>query len=70
VQTIVDAIVQISKERISVNRDISKERTYDTTTWIADNTKLRSLGWKPSYNIYEGLSKTFKWFKDHMNEYG
>ncbi len=27
-----------------------------------DYSKMTELGWKPKYNLYEGLKKTYKWF--------
>lgn len=32
-----------------------------------DVTKLFSLGWKPKYELREGIEKTYKWFLEHNN---
>jgi nucleoside-diphosphate-sugar epimerase len=31
-----------------------------------DNTLLKSLGWSPTYDLYEGMVDTFKGFKDSL----
>ena len=36
----------------------------DVGNFIVDNSKLRSLGWKPKISIEEGIKKTMKYFKD------
>ena len=36
----------------------------DVGNFVVDNSKLRSLGWKPKISIEEGIKKTLKYFKD------
>ena len=36
----------------------------DVGNFVVDNSKLRSLGWKPKISIEEGIEKTLKYFKD------
>jgi len=33
-------------------------RPFDTSSWVADNTKLKSLGWLPKHDIISGLQHT------------
>ena len=35
---------------------------------VLDISKLKSLGFEPKENLEEGLSKTYKWFKDSMEK--
>lgn len=38
----------------------------DTTFWVADNSKARSiLGWQPQHTLPEGLAKTWDWLLNH-----
>jgi nucleoside-diphosphate-sugar epimerase len=38
--------------------------------WVADTSKsFKELGWKPKFNLDEGLKKTIKWFKDNNSFY-
>jgi len=36
---------------------------FDPMHILADNTKLRSTGWRPRYNLDSGLSATIDWWK-------
>jgi nucleoside-diphosphate-sugar epimerase len=33
-----------------------------------DNQLLQSHGWRPILSLEEGIEKTIKWFKEHLNE--
>ncbi|EKB49134.1 GDP-L-fucose synthase family protein [Cecembia lonarensis] len=35
--------------------------------WM-DSSKLMKLGWKPSIDLEEGITKTYKWFLEHQKE--
>ena len=41
----------------------SYTKKMDVGNFVASNKKLKSLGWKPSVNINEGLKKTIEFFK-------
>ena len=34
----------------------------DVGNFVANNKKLKNLGWKPSVNLTEGLRKTLEYF--------
>lgn len=34
---------------------------------LLDSSKILNLGWKPKFNIDEGLENTYKWFKDKFS---
>jgi len=36
---------------------ISSLHDYDSDCWVADNAKALELGWKPEYNLKDGLTK-------------
>lgn len=40
-----------------------KLRSYDSGNWVADNSKLKQLGWKQEYTLYQGLKKTYDFIK-------
>jgi len=47
-----------------------KRRAYDTTRWVADISKAKSiLGWVPTRTLDEGLRTTFDWYNQHMDLY-
>jgi GDP-L-fucose synthase len=31
-----------------------------------DNTKLKSLGWEPAYNLKTGLENAYRWYVDNI----
>lgn len=39
---------------------VNNLRGYDNDNWVADNTKLRSLGWRQKHSLREGLQKTYE----------
>lgn len=42
------------------------DRAWDTTTWVADNRKIRAaLGWAPRVDIDQGLRTTVAWMAAH-----
>lgn len=58
-----DAIVKIAgKSPLEVEVKDS-DRKYDTTTsWVADNSILKSLGWKETNSLEQGLRYTFEYY--------
>lgn len=36
---------------------------------LMDVTRLKNLGWQYRYNLYEGLSLTYKWFIENINSF-
>lgn len=36
---------------------------------LLDNTKLKSLGWKPKYDLRSGLTDALKWYKENKNQF-
>ena len=44
------------------------DRAWDTTTWVADNRKIReTLGWEPRFDLAAGLQATVAWMEDHSD---
>ncbi len=47
-----------------------KRATQEPKHWVSDSTKIRkSLGWKPKYDLKQGLRKTIAWFNQNMDMY-
>jgi nucleoside-diphosphate-sugar epimerase len=41
-------------------------RPHDPLVVCADNTKLRSIGWKPRYDLGQGIAHTVAWWKKEL----
>lgn len=70
VGTIVDLIKAISGSEIMVSTDDMRIRPIgsEVERLVCDNAKINLLtGFKPHYNLREGLSKTVEWFKIGSN---
>ena len=54
---VVSLVEKICNKKIEV-RNVDELRNFDTTlSWVADSTKLRSLGWSPLENLESGIAK-------------
>jgi nucleoside-diphosphate-sugar epimerase len=42
---------------------VSGLRPYHSYTWVANNERLKALGWKQQYSIDKGLEETFDFYK-------
>ena len=55
-------IAKISKKKIKIKYDESRERPYDVNRLLADNSKARKiLKWRPKISVEKGLALTYKW---------
>jgi len=41
------------------NITIAPKKIYDSNTWVANNGKIRALGWKQKISLYEGLKRVY-----------
>lgn len=67
--TIRDA-TNIAKEVLNIHREpvwnSLPNRSWDSTTWVANNAKLRGIGWSPQYDFRAGFIKTVAWFQQSL----
>lgn len=57
IQMIIDMIFKKTGLKRKIQKTLKKESDI-FTSFYADNTKLRKIGWKPKYSIQEGIDKT------------
>lgn len=67
-QTRLDEVVNITRRLLAVDAEprwgTMPNRAWDTTTWVADNRKIRHvLGWAPRHSLEAGLRATIGWFR-------
>ena len=57
-------ILKISKKKIPIKYDESRERPYDVNRLICDNKKANKLlKWKPKVSMLDGLTRSYGWAK-------
>ena len=72
INEIISIIEQISGKQLKIVNSKSRKRppNSEVDMLLGDNKKARSLiDYKPLTDIYKGLSKTYKWFEKHKNEF-
>jgi nucleoside-diphosphate-sugar epimerase len=70
IKDIVDMTVNITGKTTTFYWGRMKNRQLDTTSWVADISKAKSLlKWTPKTSLEEGLKKTWKWFQRNSQYY-
>jgi nucleoside-diphosphate-sugar epimerase len=68
VKDAVDIARDISETDLKVTWNVKdKKRTFDRNTrWVANIQKAKQLlGWKPIHSFRDGLSETYRWYRDN-----
>lgn len=60
---VVDALVAASTKEISVIVDTDRLRPLDIPEMIANNEKIRSLGWEPTHTMIEIVNEVLEWYR-------
>jgi nucleoside-diphosphate-sugar epimerase len=61
---IVHKLVNISDNPNLKMKLITNANSNDSTRWVADNSAISELGWKPQTSLDAGLARTFAYYKD------
>ena len=68
-QTTIRDVIKITKELFNIKTEpvwnSMPNRSWDSTTWVAENHKLCGIGWKPQYEFRAGFLKTVAWFRQN-----
>ena len=68
VQWILDQLIDIAREKISVKIDDARYRPTDIEYFCGSNEKIQQVtGWKPQYDIHQGLEETYKYWLGRGN---
>jgi UDP-glucose 4-epimerase len=70
VQTTIGDAVKVIQDLLPISKQPNwssmPNRVWDTTTWVADNSRIKKdLGWTVATTFKEGMKKTITWFNDH-----
>lgn len=57
---VMGAVMKIVGKTVKLIESDTVKRKYDTVNWVADNSIIKSLGWKQKTSLEEGLLKMFK----------
>ncbi len=64
IQEILDWLIQAATKPIPVVVDQAKFRPLDIEAVIADNAKLRELGWKSEYQLHDTVLRVLNWWRN------
>ena len=56
---VVALLEQIAGKQLMRDVFAQYTRDYDSEYWVANNKKLRNLGWKPNYTLLKGLKRVY-----------
>jgi nucleoside-diphosphate-sugar epimerase len=68
VQTSIRDVVEIARRVLQIRQEPEwasmAPRVWDTDTWVADNTRIRSeLGWSPATSLEAGFNHMVEWLR-------
>ena len=58
-------LTQFSNVKIKYTKPPSYTQKVDVGNFVVDNSKLKSLGWKPSVSVKDGIKMTLEYFEEH-----
>lgn len=64
-QEILDQLIGLAKVEIKISHDSKLFRPVDMPFIIADNTKIRNLGWEPSIPLAETIARVLEYWRHH-----
>ncbi len=69
-QSSLEEVVTVARRLLAIDAEprwgSMPNRAWDTTTWVADNQKIRrELHWEPRHSFEAGLSATIDWFRSN-----
>ncbi len=67
-QVIVDTYQELSTAKVPVAVDPQRLRPSDVPYFVADNSKLRDLGWKPTHTLRETLQDVLNFEREKLKE--
>lgn len=65
---VVEILAGISKKKVKIKVDKGRLRIIDDPLYVGDNTKIRSLGWKPEVPIEKTMASLLDYWRGKLNE--
>jgi GDP-4-dehydro-6-deoxy-D-mannose reductase len=66
IQKILDTLISLAKTEIEYHQDPNKYRPVEVDQVIADNNKIKQLGWKPQIKLKETLKRTLDYYRTRI----
>jgi nucleoside-diphosphate-sugar epimerase len=66
IREIVETIARITNRPDALDFGAFPQRAGDPPYICADNSRLRSTGWKPRFDLQSGLTNTIDWWRSHI----
>lgn len=63
IRTILDWLVAAANTAIPIETDHSKFRPLDIESVIADNSKIKAIGWQPEHDLHDTVLRVLKWWR-------
>jgi len=63
IQEILDTLCQLSNTKVKIETDQDKYRPIDVPKIIADNSKIKKLGWQTQVDIEDTLERILNWWR-------
>lgn len=65
-QAIVEKLIKLSDKQVEVVVDQKRIRPINIPEVVANNAKIKGLGWQPRYTLEESLERTFNWYRQNF----
>lgn len=66
IQKILDTLISLAKTEIEYQQDPNKYRPVEVDQVIADNNKIKQLGWQPQIKLKETLKRTLDYYRTRI----
>ena len=57
------SLEKLSGAKVKFVKESNYTKKVDVGNFVVNNSKLKSLGWKPKINLEQGIKKTLEYFK-------
>jgi len=66
IENLCKILIKIANKDIKIKSKKSLSRTKDIPNMVANCSKIKKLGWKPTVKLNDGLKLTYEWFEANI----
>jgi len=63
VKSVLDQMIELIQAEVSIKHDAGKDRPLDIPVVIANNRKIKQLGWQPKYSLSDTLTQVINYWR-------